>query len=59
MQILNQPEYYRRREGEQRALAGRTTDAEAVSFHTMLADRYAGFVREAERFGTMLYDPAR
>ena len=46
MQTLNQPEYYSRREIEQRALAERATRDDTREFHNELADRYGALWRQ-------------
>ena len=48
MSHLNAPDYYRRREQQERALAGTAASAAISAIHVELADRYAGLVENAE-----------
>lgn len=48
MTDLNTPDYYRRREQQERALAARAISADISGIHAELADRYATLRESAE-----------
>lgn len=51
MSDANTPEYYRRRERQERSFAAVAASANVRAVHLELADRYAELVQEGERAG--------